>query len=428
MAGSSKREVSFNSTERWQYRAVVALAAAMGAGSFYARDSAWATEWGKAVPQPPVPLVQHVGAIVAMPGAGSAEVLVQDAGKVLCMHTLSLLSVAATGVDLGIINYAAVYAPCLVAVETAVRIPAVQSATGLAYPKPQTSLGGDAVMVAVHDLFTFGCLWCHLQLGLYLASAAVDFVSGSRGSNVVDGLGHVVGAAMLLGTVAAHMADCYAYGAYAADLINGGVMATNEDVDPAITMHRDQNANTLRIVSSVGTVIAILIITVTYTHPDWVGQSSAAGTPGASPHPTKTPSVEVGDASPVKAAGEALSCKAGARKGPRRIGKASFKAKGPQRVNSIKKIASEPSRSSSPVEGSAHSQVQVTHRTASFKGARSTSPAKRTASLEVPGGRKGLVRSVSGYGLNKNPGDPTSMGNGEDNVSVGGASIRTVQL
>lgn len=32
-------------------------------------------------------------------------------------HTLSLLSVAATGVDLGIINYAAVYAPCLVAVE-----------------------------------------------------------------------------------------------------------------------------------------------------------------------------------------------------------------------------------------------------------------------------------------------------------------------
>ena len=67
------------------------------------------------------------------------------------------------------------------------RIPAVQSATGLAYPKPPTSLGGDAVMVAVHDLFTFGCLWCHLQLGLYLASAAVDFVSGSRGSNVVDG-------------------------------------------------------------------------------------------------------------------------------------------------------------------------------------------------------------------------------------------------
>ena len=58
----------------------------MGAGSFYARDSAWATEWGKAVPQPPVPLVQHVGAIVAMPGAGSAEVLVQDAGKVLCMY------------------------------------------------------------------------------------------------------------------------------------------------------------------------------------------------------------------------------------------------------------------------------------------------------------------------------------------------------
>ena len=46
MAGSSKREVSFNSTERWQYRAVVALAAAMALRKALLRRKLLADEAG----------------------------------------------------------------------------------------------------------------------------------------------------------------------------------------------------------------------------------------------------------------------------------------------------------------------------------------------------------------------------------------------